>query len=214
MVRQSRKTTVRAACVWAAAGLWLAGCDDQRGPLDDTGDIGRIGSAITASGPIARMTCNGAFILNYNAPSLADFNAIKNMRNKPAFIVVDDTAATVGVATPSNAGPTLNAPGFFHDVNQDPSMKAIKILKYIPMNYGQIGNADTQGTGCPTRTNVVNLDASNNPICTNTTRATCCSTPARPSPCSRRSCSPPVSTSRSPPGGGQSCRRPTSTAAA
>src|SRR5690349_5959294 len=127
--------------VYAAALTSTAlfvGCSarETEEPSDDV--TVQVSGALTATQAIAQMTCNGGYVLNYNAPNQQDFAAIANRAAKPAFIVVDDTSATTTTFSPTDPN---HAPGFFHG-SADPSVKAIKVLKYIPMNYGQQGHAD------------------------------------------------------------------------
>src|SRR5205823_13321940 len=101
------------------------------------------GALAAPSSGLANLTCNGQYVYDLNAPSRDDWMRIQNSANKPAFIVVDDKASTTGTTNPAEpSATTTNAVAFFHN-NPDPSMQAVKVLKYIPMNYAQVGDSDT-----------------------------------------------------------------------
>jgi len=153
-----------------AATLVAASCSDRRGsssePLDPANDIEvRTGALAAASSGLATLTCNGQFVYDLDAPNRADWTRIQNNANKPAFIVVDDKASTTGTTDPTQpTNTTTNAVAFFHN-NPDPSMKAVKVLKYIPMNYAQVGDSETD-TACGSFRNkqIHNTACDNSPI--------------------------------------------------
>jgi hypothetical protein len=117
--------------------------------------VGRAKDALTLPSAIRNLSCaRGSYVLLFNFRDPAEWQQIAQAA--PAFVVVEDDRSITGTTLPTDQSA---APGWFHA-----NAPGIKVLKYVPMNYAQIGNDDTMGSGCPLRDSNVHLNCDNTPV--------------------------------------------------
>ncbi len=109
------------------ATLLVAGCNGEQ---DNVGEpvVEHISSALSLA-QVQAMNCSGGYVLTYNFRNTNDWDRIIASPSRPAFVIVEDNDITT---SQTGCNDQTRAPGYFHA-----KAPGIKVIKYIPTNYGQ-----------------------------------------------------------------------------
>jgi hypothetical protein len=136
--RMSRASMLVAA---VPAALLFASCNPELASDGEPAVEQRAPAALTLT-QLQTMSCSGGYVLTYNFHNTHDWDKIINSPSRPAFVIVEDNDVTDANATTlaSMCTDTTRAPGYFHS-----KAPGIKVIKYIPTNYGQEAVGPTSG---------------------------------------------------------------------